>query len=213
MKFSMPNTSIARATIKIIVRLNTSMKVRFGPLMRLVISTRLRWSIRRVAAAIPMKTPQAKNPVVTSCSQRIGSPNVRVTTSTNTEKVNPAMETPQSTIRTCSSGSSACHFRWRWRAITSDGLAKNSPQCQRQHSYGWWRIGSTDRTQATIGSFYVANELENLHGVRTELLGKLVLNRLGIGHEARLVDVFDNLDAHRLEFRGRIRLQLESERR
>ena len=127
MKFWMPNTSIASATSKMTMRLNISMKVRLGPLMRLVISTRLRWSMRRVAAAMPMKMPQAKKPVVTSCSQRNGSPSLRVTTSRKTEKVNPAMEIPQSTIRTCSSGSSAFHFRWRWRAITSGGLVKSFP--------------------------------------------------------------------------------------
>ena len=157
--------------------------------------------MRRVATAIPMKTPQAKKPVVTSCSHRIGTPNVRVTTSRNTEKVNPAMEIPQSTIRTYSSGSNARHFRWRWRAITSGGLAKNPHShvaCHRAAAISAPPPGG----HATIGSFDVADEFENLHRVRTELLGELVLNRLGISHEAGLIDVFDNLDAHRLELRG-----------
>src|SRR5262245_932681 len=201
MKFWMPNTSIASATDKMTSRLTVSRNVRFGPLRRLVISTRLRWSIRRVAAAMPMKTPQAKKPVVASCSQRIGTPAVRVTTSRNTEKVNPAMETPHSTIRTCSSGSRARHFRWWWRATTSGGLAKNSPDVQMACD-GRRRFRAATQAAATIGSFDVANELENLHRVRTELLGELVLDWLGSCHEARLVDVFDNLDAHRLELRG-----------
>ena len=64
-----------------IARLVISRKLRLGPLMRLVISTRLRWSIRRVAVAMPMNTPQAKKPVVTSCSQSQAEPSSRVTTS------------------------------------------------------------------------------------------------------------------------------------
>src|SRR5215510_6496737 len=201
MKFWMPNTSIASATDKMTRRLNVSRNVRVGPLMRLVISTRFRWSMRRVATAIPMNTPQAKKPVVTSCSQRNGLPTVRVTTSRNTENVKPAMETPHSTIRTCSSGSSARHFRWRWRATTSGRLAKSSPKRQVACD-GRRRFRAAARAAATIGSFDVANEFENLHRVRTELLGELVLDWLGSCHEARLVDVFDNLDAHGLELRG-----------
>ena len=74
--------------------------------------------MRRVAVAMPMKTPQPKNPVVTNCSQRKGYLISRVSTSSKTEDVKPMIDMPQSTIRTCSSGSSAFHFRWRWRAIT-----------------------------------------------------------------------------------------------
>src|SRR5262245_20153121 len=66
------------------------------------------------------------------------------------------------------------------------------------------------RKQVMFGSFNVANELEDLHRVWAELLGELILNGLGIGHEARFVDIFDNLDAHRLELCGRIRLKLEA---
>src|SRR5262249_23878738 len=80
----------------------------------------------------------------------------------------------------------------------------------RRHAMGGGDFAPPPRTQATISSFNVANEFENLHRVRTELLGELILDWLGSCHEARLVDVFDNLDAHGLELRGRIRLQLES---
>jgi len=66
-----------------------------------------------MAVAMPMKTPQAKNPVVASCSQRMAAPSSRVTTSRKTENVNPPMEMPQSTIRIFSKGSSAVHFKWR----------------------------------------------------------------------------------------------------
>ena len=42
--------------------------------------------MRRVAVAMPMNTPQAKKPVVTSCSQSQGEPSSRVTTSRRTDR-------------------------------------------------------------------------------------------------------------------------------
>ena len=69
---------------------------------------------------MPMNTPQAKKPVVTSCSHSHGRPISRVTTSQNTESVKPAIDSPHRTISTPSSGSSAFHFRCEWRAMTSD---------------------------------------------------------------------------------------------
>ena len=44
--------------------------------------------------AMPMNTPQAKKPVVTSCSHSHGRPISRVTTSRTTDSVKPAMRQP-----------------------------------------------------------------------------------------------------------------------
>src|SRR5262245_30021673 len=112
-----------------------------------------------MAAAMPMNTPYAKNPVVTCCSQSHGCPIVRVTTSENTETVNPIRHVPQSTISAASTGSSAAHFRCRWRRRTS----------------GAW---------ATRALLHLADHVEELHRVGTELLRELVLDRLGGLHEA-----------------------------
>jgi len=67
--------------------------------------------LRRVAAAIPMNTPQQKNAVVTCCNHTHGSPNVRVITSVNTDKVNMKMQTPHKTISMASRESKAFHLR------------------------------------------------------------------------------------------------------
>jgi hypothetical protein len=67
--------------------------------------------LRRVAAAIPIKTPQQKNAVVTCCNHTHGSPNVRVTTSANTDKVNKKMQIPHKTISMASNESKAFHLR------------------------------------------------------------------------------------------------------
>src|SRR5882757_1487837 len=121
---------------------------------------------------MPMNTPQAKKPVVTCCSHSHGAPISRVTTSRNTEPVKPMINAPHSTIRPASSGSSAFHLRWRWRWRT--------------------RLRSlTTRIRGTRGAgrlLHVAHELEDGHGVGSQFLGELVLDRLrGLG-EARLVD-------------------------
>ncbi len=47
---------------------------------------------------------------------------------------------------------------------------------------------------------HIADEFEQLHRMRAKLFGELVLDRLGVGHEARLVDVLDNLDAQTFKF-------------
>ena len=57
--------------------------------------------MRLVAAALPIKTPQAKKPVVTSCSQSQGLPSSRVTTSQKTESVKPAIEMPHKIMSRC----------------------------------------------------------------------------------------------------------------
>ena len=62
---------------------------------------------------MPMKTPQARNAVVTCCSHNQGVPRVRVTTSQNTASVNMKMHMPHNTISVASSLSKALHFRWR----------------------------------------------------------------------------------------------------
>src|ERR1700731_1573495 len=53
------------------------------------------------------------------------------------------------------------------------------------------------------------DDLEDLHGVGSELLGDLILNRLGALGEAGLVDVLDELDADLLELGQRFVLELD----
>src|ERR1051325_3588640 len=97
---------------------------------------------------------------------------VRVTTSQRTANVNPAIDTPHSTMRTASTGSSAVHFRCRWRCRTS---------------------GVTRRL------LHLADHVEDLHRVRAQLLRELVLDGLRRLHEAALVDLLDDEHAHLLE--------------
>src|SRR5213079_2373618 len=59
---------------------------------------------------------------------------------------------------------------------------------------------------------HFADELQELDGVRTELRGQLVLDRLRRLDEAGLVDVLDYLHADRLELVGGVLLQLERHR-
>src|SRR6185436_15729111 len=60
---------------------------------------------------------------------------------------------------------------------------------------------------------HVADQLENLDRMRSQLLGELVLDRRRRRHEAGLVDAFDDLDAHCLETRGGVAFKLEGTRR
>src|SRR5436190_9173747 len=106
---------------------------------------------------------------------------VRVTTSRKTDRVNPTMLTPHSTISVASSGSSAFHLRCRWRCNTR-------------------ARGSTVAARLLD----LANELEDLDRVRAQLGRELVLDGLGGLHEAGLVDTLDDLDAHLLELDRRL---------
>src|SRR4051794_10748861 len=130
---------------------------------------------------MPMNTPQAKKPVVTCCSHSQGICSSRVTTSRNTEPVKPMIDTPHRTIRPASTGSSAFHLRCRWRGRTRLRI-----------------LTGTRRRSAIRHSLHVANEFEDLDGVRAELLGKAVLDRLGVVGKPRLVDAVDDLHAHLL---------------
>src|ERR1051325_2058010 len=56
---------------------------------------------------------------------------------------------------------------------------------------------------------HVADEIKNLDRVRTKLLGKLVLDRLGSFLEPGLVDAIDDLHAHGLQLRCGVRLELQ----
>src|SRR4051794_39190696 len=141
---------------------------------------------------MPMKTPQGKKPVVTCCSHSHGACSSRVTTSRNTEPVKPMIDTPHRTIRPASTGSSAFHFRCRWRGRTRLRL-----------------LTGTRGRSAVRRSLHVANEVEDLDGVRPELLGEAVLDRLGVVGKPGLVDVVDDLYAHLLELLGRVLLELQ----
>src|SRR5512135_2975978 len=110
-----------------------------------------------------------KKVIVTSCSHSQGRPMVRVTTSHTTLTVNPVIATPQSTISTRSSGSSARHFRCRCDS---------------------WRRVAMARLPVL---FHAAHELEDLDRVRAEVLGELVLDGLAHRLEAGLVDGRDDL--------------------
>src|SRR5438874_1694490 len=118
-----------------------------------------------------------KKVMVTSCSHSQGRPSMRVTMSQVTVSVKPVMATPQSSIRTCSSGSSARHFSWRCSC----------------------------RTRAMAPRLlHIAHEPEDLDRVRAELLRQLVLDRRADLLEARLVDLGDDLDAHLLQLGARL---------
>src|SRR5258706_5266847 len=99
-----------------------------------------------------------KKVMVTSCSQSQGRPAVRVTMSHMTVTVKPVIATPQSTISTPSSGSRARHLRCRCDCWTSER-----------------RAGCL---------FHVAHEVEDLHCVRAEIVGELVLDGLARRLEA-----------------------------
>src|SRR5258705_8955467 len=60
---------------------------------------------------------------------------------------------------------------------------------------------------------YVADQFEDLHRMRSELLGELILDRSCGLDEAGLVDSIDDLHAHRLQLLGRVRLELHAHRR
>src|SRR4051812_6634588 len=120
--------------------------------------------------------------MVTSCSQSHGERSARVTMSQVTVTVKPVIATPQTIISARSMTSSARHFRWRWAS----------------------------RTRAMAPPLlHGANQPEHLDGVRSEILGDLVLHRRGDALEAGLVDLVDDLHAHLLQLGARFALELE----
>src|SRR4051812_22413701 len=127
----------------------------------------------------------------TSCSHSQGRPSVRVTMSAHTVSEKPNSTSPQTIIRTISSGSSARHFRWRCRPSTS--LSATLTSCRVP-----WSRRSVDRPDQAL----------DLVGVRAELLRQLV--EVGIGDllEPRLVGR-NYFDPDRLDLRQRLVLQLE----
>src|ERR1700693_2746036 len=149
---------------------------------------------------MPRNTPQAKNAVVTCCNHSQGTPSVRVTTSQNTASVNMKMHTPHRIISTASSLSNAFHFKWRWRWRIR---ARKSAISALGRSCGYQAVRRRRRSPASGparmgGLLHITDELQELHRVRTELLGEFVLDRLCGFDESRLVDVFDHLHAYRL---------------
>src|SRR6188508_2251965 len=152
---------------------------------------------------MPMNTPQAKKPVVASCSHSHGLPISRVTTSQNTDRVKPAIDTPDKIMSRCSSGSSAFHFRWRWLAMTND--LNGCPLAAQTAALAHHRPRDSPESEL----FHVAYELEDLDRMRPELLGELILDRLRRLYEAGFVDAFDHLDAELLQPLRRVCFKLE----
>src|SRR5204863_9012699 len=123
-----------------------------------------------------------KKVMVTSCSHSHGRPSMRVAMSQVTVTVKPVMAMPHRIISVRSRPSSARHFRWRW----------------------------SSRTRAMAPRLlHIAHEAENLHGIRTELAGELVLDRRAHLLEARLVHRGENLHADLLQPGARFLLHLE----
>src|SRR5436190_16846531 len=98
---------------------------------------------------------------VTSCSHSHGRPISRVTTSQTTARLKQASVRPHSIIRSDSSQSSAGHFSCRWRCRTSDRSSDILP------------------TPMPAALFHRADQLLNLGGVGTEVLGHL--HEIGLG--------------------------------
>src|SRR6476646_5556817 len=126
-----------------------------------------------------------KKVMVASCSHSQGRPSVRVAMSQTTVTVKPAIAIPHRIISTCSSGSSARHFRWRWASETSEMAAL---------------------------LLDVADQPEDLDRMRSEVLRDPVLHRRGDLLEAGLVDLGYDLHAHLLELGARLALELECAR-
>src|SRR5262245_8224519 len=110
---------------------------------------------------------------------------------------------PHSTMSAASTGSSAFHLRCRCSTRTRWSTINPSRARARRDSGGGPGGPPPERiVRSTAGLFHLADELEDLHGVRTELLRELVLDRLGRLHESGLVDTLDDLDADALELGG-----------
>src|SRR5262245_55216160 len=127
-----------------------------------------------------------KKVIVTSCSHSQGRPSMRVTMSQVTVTVKPVMATPHSSISAYSTPSSTRHFRWRCSC----------------------------RTRAMAPSLlHIADEAEDFDGVRSQVLGELVLDRCADLLEAGLVHPGEDLDAHLLQAGARFLFHLEGLRR
>src|SRR5438552_16653022 len=130
---------------------------------------------------MPTKTPQAKSAVVTCCSHSQGAPSVRVTTSQNTVSVNMKMHTPHRTINTASSQSNARHLRcrWRWRiSARKSAIPTPDPSCGYRAMRRRRRFERLRSPMRMLGLLHVADELQELDRMRTELRRQLVLDRL-----------------------------------
>src|SRR6516165_1090687 len=139
---------------------------------------------------------------------------VRVVTSKNTASVNPNMHTPHRIIKRASSQSSSGHFRCRCRWMIRARLVANSlmlamiaPSARQS---GGYRARHRLRVRLRFGLLNLADQIQELHGVRAELIGELVLDgcrRLG---EARLVHVGVHLYAQLYQLLCRLLLKLEA---
>src|SRR5262245_14141856 len=138
---------------------------------------------------------------------------VRVVTSKNTASVNPNMQTPHRIIKRASSQSSAGHFRCRCRWMIRARLVANSLMSAMIAPSARKRAVPSQAPPAVrlrFGLLNLADQIQQLHGVRTELLGELVLDgcrRLG---EARLVHVGVHLYAQLYQLLCRLLLKFEA---
>src|SRR5215467_11002103 len=131
---------------------------------------------------------------VTSCSHNHGTPSRRVTMSQQTERENPNSRAPQSIISTHSSGSSAFHFKWRWRCNTSRSAMPIGAPASRERP---------DASPLRSRCLFDGNDRAlDLVGVRAEVLCQLVQHRVGYLLEAGFVDARYDLDTDRLESGG-----------
>src|SRR5207248_11268380 len=164
-------------------------------------------------------------------------------TSQNTVSVNMKMHTPHRTINAASSQSNALHLRWRWRwrikarmsamRLLPYRMVRRAGRIRRRCGFIRTTSGGINpalRARAFIRTMrgrmnptlpgrmnpallHVADELQELHRVGPELRRELILDRRRRLDERRLVDVLDDLHAHRLQLVGRVLLELERHRR
>src|SRR6185369_4069306 len=106
---------------------------------------------------------------VTSCSQSQGAPIVRVTISNVTVVQKLNRRTPHSTISASSRPSSARHFRWRCREVTSlAAMVIGTSACMHE------RNEEDRRTSPLTGLLHGLDQILDLHRMRAEFSGKFV---------------------------------------
>src|SRR5476649_2637079 len=114
---------------------------------------------------------------VTSCSHSQGWPIVRVTTSQNTEVTKPARQRPPRIMVIRSSTSKQGHFKWRCACRTILCGSLTAAPSRRQKEAGKSRpLAALLRSSPQL--LDGAREGQDLHRVRPELLGDLILQWL-----------------------------------
>src|SRR5262249_48260081 len=152
------------AAPRMMSRLNVSTSVRRGPRSVCAIAVRRKCWSRRTATPMPRNTPHTKNAAANSLALSQGRLRLRLMTSATATSVKPSSSSAQTTISRRWSGSSTGHLRWRAARTVTRGLTA---------------LAVTLLDGADLG--------EELDGVRAELLGLRILQRLRQDHEALLV--------------------------